>query len=228
MPALIPKLARRLVSGGRPGRRNKIVFACYGAFDCNSAGHIAGFGNGLARLGYRVAVCGSGRIASAYSFGDTGFEFFKIQDLAANPQGIIGFDGDFSPDRTVIVCWTPREIVRRTVKPIARRYGIPYVVHLEDNEEHIAEIRFGTAADRSKRTKPIPEGFTDPSKLSAFLAGAAGVTIIEERLAETLPASVPSLLLEPGVDHGELGSRARPLPACHDPRRYRCSRRRPR
>ena len=53
---------------------------------------------------------------------------------------MIGFDGNFEPERTVLVCWTPREIVRRAVAPIAARYGIPYVVHLEDNEEHLGSL----------------------------------------------------------------------------------------
>jgi hypothetical protein len=29
----------------------KIVFVCYGPFDCNSAGHMAGFANALAGMG---------------------------------------------------------------------------------------------------------------------------------------------------------------------------------
>ena len=61
----------------------KIVFVCYGAFDCNSAAHIAGFANGLAGAGYSVAVCAAGGIPDAYHFGPPAFEFFTLDDLAA-------------------------------------------------------------------------------------------------------------------------------------------------
>ncbi len=78
---------------------------------------------------------------------------------------------------------------------------IPYLVHFEDNEDHLSALRFGddqaaAAADKAGRAE--------------FLAAAAGATVIEARLKETLPQGLDTLLLEPGVDFEAFGG---PAPA---------------
>ena len=199
----------------------KIVFVSYGEFDINSAGHIAGFANGLVRRGYGVAVC-AGKVESAHAFGDPLFGYFEIQDLLATPEAIIGFGGAVDADQTIILCWTPREVVRRAVEPIATKYGVPYIIHFEDNELHLTETwmrkqdrmaqdpaaarGFRALFHRKKKTpaRSVPSYLTDPAKFGPFLAGAAGATVIEERLADLLPPGLPKLVLEPGVDHAEL------------------------
>lgn len=184
-------------------RLRKIVFACYGAFDSNSAGHVTAFANALAGLGYSVAVCCAGSVGSAYAFGVPAFAFFTLDRLAREPEAVIGFDGRFEPERTVLISWTPRENVRRAVAPIALRHRISYVVHLEDNEELIARMEREAAAKRSRlpwRKTRLPDAVTDPDQLAGFLAGAAGLTLIEERLTEIVPADLPSIVLEPGLD----------------------------
>lgn len=188
----------------------KIVFVCYGAFDCNSAGHIAGFANGLVGLGYSVAVCAAGGTAGVYEFGPPAFEFFGLDDLARDPEAVIGFDGSISPERTVLACWTPRENVRRTVAPIAERYRIPYIVHLEDNEEHLAKLERGAPKRWRWRRRPVPDAVTDPDKLAGFLKGARGLTLIEERLKEIVPPDLPAIVLGPGVDLEVFGGELSP------------------
>jgi glycosyltransferase involved in cell wall biosynthesis len=188
----------------------KIVFVSYGAFDSNSAGHVFGFARGLAGMGHAVAVCGTGPIARAYSYGEPPFEFFAVSDFAAAPQAVIGFDGTFDPKRTVILCWTPREVVRRAVEPVVEQYAIPYLVHLEDDEEHLTKLWLGSSRLSVLRKKQVPESCTDLDRLAPFLAGAAGATVIVPKLTEGLPASLPVLELTPGVD---LGALAEPLPA---------------
>jgi glycosyltransferase involved in cell wall biosynthesis len=174
----------------------KVVFVGYGPFDCNSGGHIAGFAGELARLGYAVGVAGRDGVAGAYAFGPPAFEMFTLQDLARDPIGTIGFDGTFAPERTMLVCWTPRKASRRAVVKARRKRPIPYVVHFEDNEELLSGLRTGAEDD-------------DPEDRRAFVAGAAGATLIEPRLGELLPPGLPSLVLEPGVDFGLFGA---PLP----------------
>lgn len=188
----------------------KIVFVCYGAFDCNSAAHIAGFANGLAGAGYSVAVCAAGGIPDAYHFGAAAFEFFAIGDLARDPEAVIGFDGKFEPAHTMLACWTPRENVRRAVAPVAARYGIPYIVHLEDNEEHLGSLERQPAKRWQWRQKPAPDAVTDPARLKGFLAGARGLTLIEERLKEIVPPELPAIVLEPGLDLEAFGSELPP------------------
>lgn len=188
-----------LFGAARPrGRLSKIVFVSYGMFDSNSAGHVAGFADGLAQRGYRVAVCGGGWADRAYAFGDPKFEFFTLADLSAAPEGVLAFDGAFDPAATALVCWTPRESVRRAAAPLIARWGLPYLVHLEDNEAHIAAQAL---ARLGGRPEPFPLGLTDPLQIDAFLGGAAGITVIAEPLKAAIPAHVPAVLLEPGVDY---------------------------
>ena len=54
--------------------------------------------------------------------------------------------------------------------------------------------------------EPFPEGWSDPARLEAFLAGASGLTVIQPRLEEILPPAVPKLVLEPGVDFELFGT----------------------
>jgi glycosyltransferase involved in cell wall biosynthesis len=184
----------RLFGSRKPrGRLTKVVFASYG----------------LADLGYAVAVCGGGWPDRAYSFGDPKFEFFTLDDLTRDPQGVIGFDGQFDPRATAILCWTPRESVRRAVAPVITRWNLPYLVHMEDNEAHVAAQAL---ARMGSRPTPFPAGLTDPLQIDAFLGAAAGVTVIAEPLKDVTPEGAPTLLLEPGVDYEQF---AAPL----DPRR---------
>jgi glycosyltransferase involved in cell wall biosynthesis len=188
----------------------KIVFVCYGAFDCNSAAHIAGFANGLAGAGYATAVCAAGGVPDAYHFGAPAFEFFTIEDLARDPEAVIGFDGKFEPKNTILVCWTPRENIRRVVAFLAERYALPYIVHLEDNEEHLADLAARASKRWRWRKKRQTDAVTDPAKLMGFLASARGLTLIEERLKEIVPPELPAIVLEPGLDL-ELFGRELPL-----------------
>lgn len=181
---------RRARRSAPPGGLSKVVFACYGALDCNSAIHIAGFARELQRLGYAVAVAGRERINGAYESGPPPFEVFTLAELARDPKGVIGFDGRFQPERTALYAWTPRKASRTAVRKALRKGPMRYLVHLEDNEDHLSDLRFSdpdtAAADRGER--------------EAFLSAAAAVSYIAPRLAEVAPPGKPSLWLEPGVD----------------------------
>ncbi|MGH6925411.1 MAG: glycosyltransferase family 4 protein [Propylenella sp.] len=197
--------------GAKTPPLSKIVFVSYGTFGCNSGIHIAGFAGALAAKGYSVCVCGAEPVAEAYNAGVPAFEFFSVDSLSRDPEAIIGFDGRFVPRETIFVCWTPRELVRRAVAPIVGRFGIPYVVHLEDNEEHLTQVHLSQRKRSVWRRRPIPAALADPAKLKGFLGEAAGLTVIEERLKEILPPRPPSLVLEPGVELDIFGSDMAPL-----------------
>ena len=177
----------------------KVVFVGYGPFDCNSGGHIAGFARELAAMGYAVGVAGRGDVGAAYAFGPPAFEMFTLDDLRLDPVGAMGFDGAFEPERTMLVCWTPRKASRRALVKARRRRPIRYVVHFEDNEDLLTGLRASSELDAE----------TDAQERRELLAGAAGASFIEARLEELLPPELPKLLLEPGVDHALFGS---PLP----------------
>ena len=170
----------------------KVVFVSYGTFDCNSAGHIAGFARELGRAGLSVGVCAREPLEKAYAFGPPAFEFFSLKALMADPQGVIGFDGVMDPAATMLIGWTPRKAVRRPLARAAARTGVPYIVHFEDNEGHLSALRAQEAGGVSAED--------DRAERQQLLAGALGASIIEPRLQETLPPGLPSLVLEPGVD----------------------------
>jgi len=170
----------------------KVVFVSYGTFDCNSAGHIAGFARELARAGLAVAVCAREPVEKAYAFGPPAFEFFSLKALMADPEGVIGFDGTVDPAGAMLIGWTPRKAARRPLARAAARTGVPYIVHFEDNEDHLSALRAQEAAGVSAED--------DRAERQRLLAGALGATIIEPRLQETLPPGLPSLVLQPGVD----------------------------
>jgi glycosyltransferase involved in cell wall biosynthesis len=196
-------LASILRRPGRAGARGaiaKALFVSYGGFDNNSAGHIAGFAAELGRLGVSVAVCGRDTVKGAYAFGPPAFEFFTLAELGRDPRGVISFDGAFDPAASVMICWTPRKASRRAALKASRALKLPYVVHFEDNEDHLSALRFEGDAEAAAR---------DGAERAELLAGALGATIIEPRLKQTLPGELPTRLLEPGVDHDLFGS---PLP----------------
>ena len=179
----------------------KVVFVSYGTFDCNSAGHIAGFARELSRAGLAVAVCAREPVEKAYAFGPPEFEFFSLKALMADPAGVIGFDGAMDRAATMMIGWTPRKAARRPLARAAARTGVPYVVHFEDNEEHLSGLRAQEAGG-------VPAE-DDRAERQRLLAGALGATIIEPRLQETLPPGLPNLVLEPGVDFDAFSA---PLP----------------
>ncbi len=180
-------MLRGLSRIGRGRGLKTVVFVSYGTFESNSAGHIAAFANEMSRRGYAVAVCAREGLSSVPS----PVESFSLADLARDPAGVIGFDGDFQPNRTAMLCWTPRKASRQAIAKVSRKHPIPYLVHLEDNEDHLSDLReaaqgLDAAADLAER--------------QALMAGAMGATVINQRLLEGLPAGLPAMLLEPGAD----------------------------
>jgi glycosyltransferase involved in cell wall biosynthesis len=198
----------------RARRLEKVIFVAYGALDSNSGGHIAGFARELGRRGVATTVAARDAILHAHAYGPPAFEAFSHDALIADPEGVVGFDGVLSPARTLVMAWTPRKPVRRAVERIVRRLKIPYVVHFEDNEDHLAALRL--AEDPAALA-------TDATERASFLAQALGATVIEPRLLEVLPAGLPALVLEPGADFAELSEplrarrRAALLTACGAP-----------
>lgn len=168
----------------------KVLFVSYGTFDCNSAVHIAGFATELVRRGLAVGVCAREPVEKAYAFGPPAFEFFSLKALGDDPAGVIGFDGAIEPEATFLVCWTPRKASRRALAKAMRRQPLPYIVHFEDNEDHLSALRFA-------ETEGADE---DKAERAGLIAGAAGATVIEPRLKEVLPPELPVEVLEPGVE----------------------------
>ena len=178
----------------------RVLFIHYGTFESNSAIQTFHFANRLADLGFEVAVCGRAAELVA-GVGEPRFEVLEYRDLGSK---VASYRRD--PRETVLHAWTPRERVRRATAEAAARLGTPYVVHLEDNEEHLlgaiegrefAELR---EASPDEQDSVVGLGYAHPSRYPEFMRGAAGVTVITEELNEFNFGRRPSHVMRPGVD----------------------------
>lgn len=185
----------------------KVIFINYGLFESNSGGHIAHFANHLSNFGHSVAVCASGPTAGLSAYGTTQFEPIQTELLDFDPSAVAAFDGKpATPFDTIVHCWTPRERVRLLTERLRSLGPIPYVVHLEDNEEVVASSQLQRpwreilAQDEDQLRHGYPLGLSHPHNYKRFLGGSAGVTVIIDTLKEFVPDGIPAHLLQPGVD----------------------------
>ncbi len=101
--------------------------------------------------------------------------------------------------------WTPREAVRELTEELSARYGCPYFVHLEDNEEVLTADRLGVSLERLRAANGDYDGvvsgtLSHPRRMRRFLAGAAGITVIIDRLLEFQPDGVPAEVIWPAFE----------------------------
>lgn len=108
----------------------------------------------------------------------------------------------------IIHGWTPREIVRKYCLQVQENnQHAKLVVHLEDNEELIAESYAGISYDylctlSEKRTSHLLSDLViSPYEYKKFLACAHGITVITDSLLEFIPEKKESnLVLRPIID----------------------------
>jgi SAM-dependent methyltransferase/glycosyltransferase involved in cell wall biosynthesis len=179
-----------------------ILFVSYGGFECiNSAIHIFHLANQLVEQGLDCAVVVPGAVDNVRLLGTPRFRCLTYDAAEA---GGFGFEDHGGP--SLIHAWTPRERVRRLVQHVSRAYGCPYIVHLEDNEEEITAHHAGMPFEKLRALpadqldRLIPETRSHPFHYREFLAKAAGVTVIIDRLLEFKPDATPGEVLWPGFD----------------------------
>lgn len=181
-----------------------VLFVLYESLDSNGALHVHHFANQLAALGVRCAVAvptgplevplPGGRRYATVGFADPG-------ELAR------AFPGGGGPD--LVHAWTPRERVRVFCQAVLRQHSVPLLVHLEDNEDYLAERLLGQPLAMLSQGE-VPETLSHPRRSREFLASAAGITVIAEPLAEFVPPGVPWTLLWPGADTVSFHPRTQP------------------
>ncbi|HSJ16870.1 MAG TPA: glycosyltransferase [Solirubrobacterales bacterium] len=188
----------------------RILVVHYGTFESNSAIQTFHFANRLVDRGFEVAVCGRAP-ELVHGVGEPRFECLDYRALAGRVSDYRRRGGE-----TVIHAWTPRERVRRATVAAAERLGAAYVVHLEDNEEHLAGAVEGREF-AELRSAPIEEQdsiagleYAHPTHYPKFMRGAAGVTVITEELNEFNFGRVPHHLMRPGVDAERFGPHVEP------------------
>jgi glycosyltransferase involved in cell wall biosynthesis len=105
--------------------------------------------------------------------------------------------------------WSPREHVRKITTALSRKFGCPYCVHMEDNEEQI--VRDELKGMSLEELRSLPDCYLDiltdpyrshPVRYQNFLGNAAGYTCLIEPLLRFKPANVPGVVFWPGFDPG--------------------------
>lgn len=164
--------------------------------------HLFSIANVLTNLGHSCAVCVPERPETVL---DHGKPLFQVLDYGEAVLHGVSFANGRTPD--LVHAWTPRELVRKTTMLLARRYNIPYFVHLEDNDIVVLldELPGWSLQDLQR----LPTCALDlmlskhrihPHRAQRLLAGAAGITVLVDRLLEFRPAHVPGMVFFPGHD----------------------------
>ncbi|HKP04832.1 MAG TPA: glycosyltransferase family 4 protein [Chthoniobacterales bacterium] len=181
-----------------PLRVSNILFVLYHDFSANSAVHVHNFANQLAALGHSTAVAFPDGRDSGTGLGDQNYSVHRFPQVDGDWTRI--FPDGRSPD--VVHAWTPRENVRLFCEKLAGFCTFSLFVHLEDNEELILEVNLGTSFEKLARSRSveIPANLSHPRHYRAFIASAAGVTLIMDRLDRFVPPEIPKLVLWPGAD----------------------------
>ena len=120
-----------------------IAFVNYHDFTSNSAVHIFNLANELVGLG---AGCAVGVRGNPGTIGLIGTARFQALDFAEARKGALQFPDGGPP--SLVHAWTPREAVRELTEELGSRYGCPYVVHLEDNEDVLTADSLGLTLEQ--------------------------------------------------------------------------------
>ena len=173
-----------------------IVFANYHSFDNTSGIHIFHLANELERRGLRCTALVPDHPESAATFGSP---LFRVQTFR-QAWWRNALTGNLRREKDLLIhAWTPRESVRRPTVSLAHRLGVPYLVHLEDNERHIYLAKRAASRCAERRARPARNEI-DPRQWRKFIAGAAGVTCLIDRLLRFRPAQVPGLVFWPACE----------------------------
>jgi glycosyltransferase involved in cell wall biosynthesis len=179
----------------------RVLFIYFGPFDVNSGIQAYHFGNELTDLGWDVTVAGRGDPARAKVVGEPRFECISHEQVEDKLRQMRQ-----SPAETIVVGWTPRERVRLMTTDAVRQLGVPYVIHLEDNEELLIESATGRSLHELQRLplrqqdSLVPVDLIHPTHHRELLDGAAGITVITEALNEFNRADRPHRVVRPGID----------------------------
>ncbi len=179
-----------------------VAFVSHCDFSGNSAMHVFSIANELQKLDVESLVLVPNDPKTVRAHGIPRFRVMHHDDAGHAP---LEFPDGRGPD--LVHAWTPRESVRRVTETLVRRYAVPYLVHLEDNEEIIVEDELEGPSFEDLRSLPpalidriIPLHRSHPVHYPRFLSGAAGVTTLMNSLLEFKPAHVPGVVFWAGFD----------------------------
>jgi len=201
------------------GTAFNVLIVLPGDLDSNSALHVVALTRQLAAAGHSSVVAADHRFSavpeSALSRiaapGDVAFAACTLTDAMAQ---VPVFPDGRGPD--IVHAWTPRDNVRKACESVLAATGASLIVHLEDNEWQILSSTLGRPIEELRNLAPeeadaiLPWNLSHPGVAERFLAGAAGATLIVDRLAEFLPDGLPSLTFWPAADERYFFPRPKP------------------
>jgi glycosyltransferase involved in cell wall biosynthesis/2-polyprenyl-3-methyl-5-hydroxy-6-metoxy-1,4-benzoquinol methylase len=164
--------------------------------------HLCSIARVLTDLGHSCAICVPERAETILDHGRLQFQVLDYEEAVTYG---VSFANNRGPD--LVHAWTPREMVRKTTLSLAQRYNIPYFVHFEDNENVLLldDLPHWSLEDLERLPAQavdllVPPHRTHPQRSRQLLIGAAGVTMLIDRLLEFKPAHVPGMVFFPGYD----------------------------
>jgi glycosyltransferase involved in cell wall biosynthesis len=178
-----------------------IFFACYYSLACNSGAQIFSLANHLAARGHAVTVFVPFDPEATATLGEAQFRTRPFTELPAAAA-----ESAANGRPAIAHIWTPRENVRQVTTELVRLRGLRYVVHLEDNEPLITSTNTGIPfAELARRpadevSRIVGERLTNPQHFQPFLAGAAGISGLIDRLMEFAPPGPRQLVFWPGFN----------------------------
>lgn len=180
----------------------RVLFLHFGKLHVNSVIQAFHLGEEMTAEGIEVVLCGQGRTDRIATVGEPSFDCINYDALERKLRDWARDSGE-----TMICAWTPREVVRKATERAAAVLGAPYVVHLEDNEEHLLSSALKLPYEqlrslpRERQDELCTDDFVHPAHYPGLLERAAAVTVITEELNEFNFAKRPHHLARPGVDH---------------------------
>jgi len=185
-----------------------ILFVLYESLACNSASHVDGLARELVALGHDCLVALPRHLGDPDRFAPMPYRVATYGQILAEPRC---FNAGQGPD--IVHTWTPREIVRGFHDRLSQAVRFRTVIHLEDNEDHIARVSLGEASYRDacvdRLPFPFPQHLTSPIHAPRFFARASGVTLLIDRLAECMPVERPHQVFWPAVERAMFHPRPR-------------------
>ena len=165
-----------------------VIFVNYREFQGPSGIHIFHLANALSDINITSTVLMPNKPESVKDFGEPKFKLMSFDQAEKNLRE--------NSEADIIHAWTPRETTRWMTERLSHRFGIPYIVHMEDNEEVIlASInlisRIGRIWQRIQAPFNVkPEPLPHPKKYREFISKAAGATLLIDKLKKYVPSHV--------------------------------------
>jgi glycosyltransferase involved in cell wall biosynthesis len=188
-----------------PREIKNVLFVSHCDFSGHSAMHAYRIAAELHARGLSQALAIPDDPETVEDVGRPPFPVLAYGDVRA---GRFSFPDGRGPD--LVHAFTPRERVRKLTTRVVTAARCPYVVHVEDNDRALLAADLETGIEQLEQLPaPVLDRFVAPSQMhplrgAHFLACAAGVSVVIDRLLELMPPGLPSAIVKPGFEEAVL------------------------